>query len=355
MLRQGGLGDRSYLFTKPFAFLEGAATDQTHLVFSDLMRNFINGFQLLGLPAGSRVLNVACGSGWLSQYFSQLGYQTIGIEIPEEMIEAARERLAKVPFLHKSPEEIEAMFAVHDIEWSPLPTKGRFDAAILESCLHHFLDPIAAPDNIRQMLSPEGLVLIIEGANRTGPIKEEYLEVMRRYRTLERQYSRDQLVRILHAAGPPFYEFLAPVNAFYSARSMEAAALPNEVEAKSNNANKCVCAARATALRRILPWWHADQNLDFLKGFAPGMESKLWCAPYGRIAIRRDLPTLALRIGTVMPANSGSPQCVTLYTPDAWRRHVFRSGEPDSIIVTLPGECAGTELHLCSDSAFTPA
>jgi len=57
------------------------------------MQNFINLFSLLALPGGSRVLDVACGSGWISQFLTKLGYDVVGIDIAPDMIDTARERV----------------------------------------------------------------------------------------------------------------------------------------------------------------------------------------------------------------------------------------------------------------------
>jgi glycosyltransferase involved in cell wall biosynthesis len=86
-----------YLRTKPFYNLahkpvkhSGYGMDaETHRHFCD----FANMAVALSLPAGARILDVGCGSGWLSEYFARLGYDVTGIDISDDLIRMARERV----------------------------------------------------------------------------------------------------------------------------------------------------------------------------------------------------------------------------------------------------------------------
>src|SRR5205823_12193023 len=93
---------RHYLLTKPFYNLankppkhNGEGMDaETFRHFCD----FANMAVALALPPGSRILDVGCGSGWLSEYFARLGYIMHGIDISPELIEMARDRVARVGY-----------------------------------------------------------------------------------------------------------------------------------------------------------------------------------------------------------------------------------------------------------------
>src|ERR1044072_743747 len=71
-----------YLRTKPFYHLankpakyRGDGMDvETHRHFC----NFANMAMALELPPGARILDAACGSGWLSEFFARLGYDLAG-------------------------------------------------------------------------------------------------------------------------------------------------------------------------------------------------------------------------------------------------------------------------------------
>ena len=78
--------------------------------------DFANIAVALALPPGRRLLDVGCGSGWLSEYFARLGYDVTGIDISPDLIEIARERVARVPYGvdHETP--LRCRFLVHDAE-----------------------------------------------------------------------------------------------------------------------------------------------------------------------------------------------------------------------------------------------
>jgi SAM-dependent methyltransferase len=129
-----------------------------------------------------------------------------------------------------------------------------FDAAVLESCLHHFLDPISALTHIAHALKDDGLIVIIEGENRTGSIKEEYMSVMRDLDTLERPYKREHLVEALALSGLPEVEFVAPVPGWMSVRDPLHPHLTEHHRNIAGAMNLCVAGKHGDALRRIFPW-----------------------------------------------------------------------------------------------------
>ncbi|HEX3084700.1 MAG TPA: glycosyltransferase, partial [Pyrinomonadaceae bacterium] len=129
---------RHYLLTKPFYNLankppkhSGEGMDaETFRHFCD----FANIAVALSLPAGSTILDVGCGSGWLSEYFARLGYLVKGIDISPELIQMSRDRIARVPYDVDHETIPSCEFEVHDIEHAPV--KGQFDGVICYDSLH---------------------------------------------------------------------------------------------------------------------------------------------------------------------------------------------------------------------------
>lgn len=217
------------------------------------LQNFVNMVALLKMPPASRWLDVACGGGWVSHYLARFGYKTFGFDVSDDMIELARKRLSEDPYLDLSPDSVRAMFASHDIERSPLPNhlRASFDVAVLESALHHFFDPIAALSHIAAALTDDGIAVIIEGENRIGPIKPEWLAVMREFDTLERPYPRVDLEAIFRAAGFEYYEFVAPINGWFSLRSPFAQNANVYLESIAAAMNMAICAKSPERLHRL--------------------------------------------------------------------------------------------------------
>ncbi|MET3665250.1 class I SAM-dependent methyltransferase [Caulobacter sp. 1776] len=241
--------------TKPLAAItpEDPAGSLAEIV--SYLNHFSNTIHLLQLPRGAKVLDVACGGGWVSHWLTRLGYQTVGVDISAEFVALARKRLADDPYLDLSPETLDGMFVTVDLEREPLPEAlaGGFDAAVLESCLHHFVDPIAALESIRRGLKPDGVVLIIESENRRGAIKDEYMRVMVETQTLERPYPREQFLEILAHAGFPAVEFLGPINGFFAQSGQGGYDLSQALARITAEANICLCATNEAALLRLVP------------------------------------------------------------------------------------------------------
>jgi glycosyltransferase involved in cell wall biosynthesis/SAM-dependent methyltransferase len=251
----------AYHFTKPFAPLASDPDKGAdRLEFLHYMYNFVNVVGLLRLPGKARVLDVATGSGWVSHYLAKLGYRPTGIDICDDFVQMARQRVRRDPDIELADDEIERMFFTHNMECAPLPANcdRAFDAVILESCVHHFFDPIAALSHVTAALKDDGIVVVIEGENRVGPIKPEYQKVMDDFRTLERPLERNTLIEILQFCGLTCFEFLGPGTCWTSPRSPAANSLREDLTVNCAAMNLTVCAKTPAALQRILPWWTAS-------------------------------------------------------------------------------------------------
>ena len=249
-----------YLLSKPLAPIPSVGADAATTGGAALIENcayltnFINAVALLDLPGRSRVLDVACGSGWVAQFFARMNYEAYGFDISPDMIDLAVRRFNDDPLLRELGDEVKReRFFVLDIEREALPgrLKGKLDAIVLESCLHHFIDPISALTNLTEGLADDGIVVIIEGENRVGPIKSEYLSVMREFATLERPYSRDQLERMLDFAGLAEREYVGRLNGWFSPRDPRVANLTEIVKGDAAAINFVVAARKAEPLDRI--------------------------------------------------------------------------------------------------------
>jgi 2-polyprenyl-3-methyl-5-hydroxy-6-metoxy-1,4-benzoquinol methylase len=335
----------TYSLTKPFLELQSDSPSTALATILEMFRNFANVLELLQLPAGARVLDVGCGGGWLSHYLAKLGYHATGVDICEDLLEMARQRIEEDRHLRIEPE-----FVAADIEREPIKY-GEFEAAIFESCFHHFQNPIAALRHVVESLTPEGVVVLTENECRQGPLKEEWIAEMLQYQTIERPYTRAQLIQILELAGLPCYEFFGPVDGWFSPRSAESHRLSTTAAAKAALQNRCVAARTPQALRRVIPWWEKTIDIEFAQGFSPGSSLKYWCGPQGQIKINQDISDILFLIGgqptqrqTIAVYHRGRRREVCLIKPDF---------APERIRLTSLH--AGDEIHLCSDYAFSPS
>jgi SAM-dependent methyltransferase len=245
-----------YALTKPMALINPGPDGLRGLDQAvQYLLNFANILKLLRLQGGSRVMDVACGAGWVSHYFARYGYRTFGFDIAADFIKLAKRRMLEDPHLGITPDLLRTMFAVLDIETQGPGEEhfGAYDAIVLESCLHHFYDPIAALGNLAPCLNDTGLIVLLEGENRSGAIKKEYLDVMLEHHTIERPYERRQLIEIMRAAGLPHFEFLGQINGFFSPKDPVFGNATERLAETERHMNVCVCATNRAAIRRILP------------------------------------------------------------------------------------------------------
>ncbi|HZT60531.1 MAG TPA: methyltransferase domain-containing protein [Pyrinomonadaceae bacterium] len=216
---------RHYLYTKPFYNLAnkppkhaGDGMDaETFRHFCD----FANAAVALALPAGARILDVGCGSGWLSEYFARLGYDVTGIDISPELVEMATERAARVPYAADHETPLRCRFLVHDAEASPLAEQ--FDAVVCYDSLHHFEDERAVARNLAAMTRYGGALFILEGDRppEGSATEDELIEVMRRFETLESPFSREYLRALLDENGFAVVGDFVSVNGLFERDALE--------------------------------------------------------------------------------------------------------------------------------------
>lgn len=214
-----------YLRTKPFYNLahkpakhSGYGMDpETHRHFGD----FANMAVALALPAGAKILDVGCGSGWLSEYFARLGYEVTGIDISDDLIRMARERVENVPYNLDHETSLSCRFQTHDIEVGPLPEK--FDAVICYDSLHHLVDERAVFRHLAAMLDVGGLLFILEGHKPSAgsATETELRDVMQQYGTLESPFSSDYLGELISENGFAVVGDYVSVNGLFEREMLE--------------------------------------------------------------------------------------------------------------------------------------
>ena len=204
------------------------------------MYGFLNMLEMANLPMKASVLDVACGPGWTAHFLAKLGHSVYGVDISEDLLEIARRRIADEAYGVYEGIPLQTRFAVHDVEAIPLQSDGPYgpyDAAFFESALHHFVNPVRALRNVAPSLKAGGILCIWEGAaprRGTAPYLQN-IELMRKYRTLERPYTREQIVKMLELAGFGHFEFLSQVNGFYNtADAGDRRRLDNQIRSATN-------------------------------------------------------------------------------------------------------------------------
>ena len=187
-------GNALWLRTKPFS-----APPNFELLMC--LRTFAHVIDQLHLGLRAEVLDVGCGPGWMSEFLARCGYSVTGIDISEDMVEIARERIRAID--GPVAEGIDPHAEFHAMHVRDIPWENRFDAAVLYDTMHHFDDEAATLRVMLRALAPGGRIYIREGVRpRPGSADEQnLLAEMEEYGTLESPFDPDYLRWSLEEAG----------------------------------------------------------------------------------------------------------------------------------------------------------
>jgi SAM-dependent methyltransferase len=190
-----GPGGELWLRSKPFS-----APPKDEL--ARCLHTFAHIVDRLNLGVRSRILDVGCGPGWLSELLARCGYDVTGIDISADMVRIAEERIAQIPRpIGEWIEEPAAEF--HTLPVRELPWSDRFDAAILYDTMHHFDDELETLRVLYRSLVPGGRIYLEEGV-RPPPgsdAERRLVSEMQEYGTLESPFDPEYLTEVLEKAG----------------------------------------------------------------------------------------------------------------------------------------------------------
>lgn len=110
-----------------------------------------------GVREGSRVLDIACGTGVLIGDYLRRGAASVtAVDIAPEMIRIARE---------KFPQE-NVHFLCGDAETAPL--SGDYDAVVIYNAFPHFPEPERLIAHLSALLAPGGRLTVAHGSSRAA-------------------------------------------------------------------------------------------------------------------------------------------------------------------------------------------
>jgi ubiquinone/menaquinone biosynthesis C-methylase UbiE len=105
-------------------------------------------FRLAGDVAGLRVLDLACGNGYISRRFARQGAQVIGVDANVAIIERARARETREP--------LGITYHVADAAHLEMLENGQFNLVICNMALMDIADAAGALQEVSRVLQPAG-------------------------------------------------------------------------------------------------------------------------------------------------------------------------------------------------------
>ena len=175
-----GEAGREWIRSKPF----GHNPRET----ARLLIDFGYVVQLLDLHTGSSLVELGCGSGWMTRFAARHGVHAEGYDISPEMIEIAKTEAGR--------EGLDVHFEAGDYE--QLDLGRRFDACLLYDALHHSGRPELVLAAAQRALKPGGLLLLAEP---NWKQRFQGRDATAEYGTTELGYSPRRLKRLLKDAG----------------------------------------------------------------------------------------------------------------------------------------------------------
>jgi SAM-dependent methyltransferase len=225
-VRHLGPARELWLRTKPFS-----APPAYEL--AECLRTFAHIVEGLDLDVRAQVLDVGCGPGWLSEFLARCGYWVTGVDVSEDMVRVAHERIAAIERPIGETMDVAAEF--HAMPVLELPWRKRFDAAILYDAMHHLDDEVETLRVIRRTLVPGGRVFIHEGVRPDAGSEGErqLIAEMEEYGTLESPFDPEYLAKVLRQAGFTEVTRYAAVDELVDTSAAEGAL--RQVEARLTN------------------------------------------------------------------------------------------------------------------------
>jgi len=125
----------------------------------------------------ARLLDLGIGSGWTSKYLALSGYDVVGLDIAESMIELAKKNCAGL-----------ANIALQVCDYEMEINLGLFDCALIYDALHHATNEARLIKNVYNALKTGGKLVTAE-PGRGHSVSENTRQVVQDFGVTERTWN----------------------------------------------------------------------------------------------------------------------------------------------------------------------
>lgn len=134
----------------------------------------------------ARILDLGCGGGWTSIFFAKRGYEVVGQDISQDMIDLATQ--------NKAQHDIDSRLSFVCRDYEDTTIDEEFDAVLFYDCLHHADDERAALASAYRALKPGGVTITHEPGEGHS-VAAGSIEAMELYGVSERDMPPHLIIR----------------------------------------------------------------------------------------------------------------------------------------------------------------
>jgi len=120
-----------------------------------LSRNNIDRIQIGMIPENSKILEIGCATGYMSEYLTKkMGCQVTGVEVDIQQAEVAREKCHEL--IIDKIDSIDTQKRLDQL----VSEQGKFDVVFMSQVIEHLAYPEEVLSDIHRWIGPEGVLVI---------------------------------------------------------------------------------------------------------------------------------------------------------------------------------------------------
>jgi ubiquinone/menaquinone biosynthesis C-methylase UbiE len=129
---------------------------------------------LAGVKPFHRVLDIACGPGFVALEFARHAREVVGVDLTSEMLKQARALARREGFKNVT-------FRRADVNHLPF-SDATFDLVVTRASFHHFPEPERVLNEMVRVLKPNGRILISDNTSKNEPEKSRLQNALEKLR-----------------------------------------------------------------------------------------------------------------------------------------------------------------------------
>ncbi len=147
---------------KELEFFDNLASEQEYNVFTDAANQKIieTILSLSNIQSGAQIIDLGCGSGIFTQLLDQRGFDCIGLDLSQKLLQIGKKQQKNIHFIQA------------DVEALPF-SDNSVETIVLSCLIHHLPNPQKLAAEVFRVLAPRGQFIAFD-PNRLNPFMYLY-------------------------------------------------------------------------------------------------------------------------------------------------------------------------------------